>query len=77
MTIQSAERTLDRRRLMKQLESWAQDIAPDTRDEGPAEAIVETRKIVLTIADMHIPVMHYCSETDDNNLFDYGDIHED
>jgi len=25
---------------------------------------------------MHIPEMHQCSETDDNQSFEYGDIHE-
>jgi hypothetical protein len=58
MTIESAEHTLERRRLVKKLEASAQDIAPDTKDNSPAEAIVENRNIVLMSADMHIPVMH-------------------
>jgi len=58
MTIENEERTLERRRLKKQLEARARDISPNMRSDGPAEAIVETRKIVLTSADMHIPVMH-------------------
>ena len=36
MTNESVERTLDRRRLMKQLEARARDIASDTRDDRPA-----------------------------------------
>ena len=39
-------------------------------------AIVETIRIGLMSADMHIPEMHQCSETDDNQSFEYGDIHE-
>jgi hypothetical protein len=48
MTIESEECTLERRRLTKQLEAWARDIAPDTRDDVAAEAIIETMRIGLT-----------------------------
>jgi len=38
-------------------------------------AIVETMRIGLMSADMPIPEMHQCSETDDNQSFEYGHIH--
>jgi len=39
-------------------------------------AIIETMRIGLTSAEMHIAEMYQCSETDDNQSFEYGDIHE-
>jgi hypothetical protein len=40
------------------------------------KAIIETMRIRLMRADMHIPEMHQCSEMDDNQSFEYDYIHE-
>jgi len=80
MTIESEERTLESRRLMKQLEAQAWDNVPDTRDDGPPEGylsrkrpISETMRIELSSADMPIPEMLGDGR---QSILGYGDIHE-
>jgi len=74
MTIESEERTLERQRLMKQLDARAWDNVPDTRDDVPAEAIIGTMGIGLTSANMPIPEMLGDGW---QSIFHHGDIHED
>jgi hypothetical protein len=64
------------------LELTQNGITPDRYERMTLEsyiwkkrAIVEIR-IGLTTADMHIPEMHRCSETDDNQSPDYSNIYD-
>jgi len=84
MTIHNCEAYLEVPYTYKlQLETRARDNVADTRDYGPAEgyfieecAIVETTRFGLRSANMHIPGMHYCSEMEANQSFNYCDIHQ-
>jgi len=58
MTIESEAHTLECGRLINYKgKVQARDIAPDTRDDGSAEGIIETMRIGLTSTDMPIPEM--------------------
>ena len=68
---------------IQQLVSRAMDNVPDARDSGAAggyffevRAIMETTRFGPRCTNFHIPGMHYCSEIEDKQSFDYCDIHE-
>ena len=61
---------------MKHLDAWAWDNVPDTRDDVPAEAIIETMRIGLTSSWYAHPCDALMLRDGLQSIFDYGDIHE-